>query len=970
MVPERKMIKFILCCLLVFFTISGLAQSPYFKNYIINKENPGTSVNVVFEDRSGFIWLGTRSGLYRYNGFEFQNFNDTTEEKSEVTAIAEDKDGKIWIGYQNGKIKYLLKGKFYSFQPEEGLPKQSITGIIFDKQGHMWFSTYGEGLYVYNNQYTYNFNTDDGMVDNFIYAIILDSKEQIWAGTDGGISICTFSNIEKGIKNITVEEGLPDNIVLSFAKDNKGIIYAGLYDKGYCRINERSLKIESTGVQNWEYGPVSSILPFASDDLWIGTTGSGIIELNEKQGNSIQVYKNFKGYTNARIEELIKDSEGNIWIGTNTDGLFSADKKLKFLSGINGKGLENIYAILYDSKGDLWFSTRNGLVHYFLDKEKQPLERHIVGSGTGEEIIISIYEDKYGYIWLGTFGNGLYRLNPQNYQFKRITEQDGLVNNNILSITGKDGEIWFATLGGVSSLKLPENAQDPLKLNFRNYSEAHGLGSNYIYKVFIDSKNREWFATDGRGITVLENNKFKTFNRQNGLKSEIIYSITEDKEGNIWFSTSDAGIYKFDGKNFTNYSLEDGLRSLSISALATDAKGNIVIIHDSGLDVLNPETENVLYYGEANGLSNIDPDLNAITYDPFGDIWVGTRKGIIKYSNYDEKLKTRPQTIINKVMISLNEIDTLEKKFHYHDNHIAFEYIGLWFHNPENVFYQHMLEGYDLDWIPSRDRMASYSNLSPGSYTFRVRSSTNTNFANADEETFSFVIQPPFWKTSWFIILCIVLAGIIIYVIIKVREARVQKVERLEKDKITFQFETLKNQVNPHFLFNSFNTLMTIIEEDQKLAGEYVEKLSDFFRNILTFREKDLIPLREELNLIDDYYFLQQKRFSENLTMKVDVGMDQLDDLIPPLTLQLLVENAIKHNVISKNKPLNIEVYSLDGYIYVKNNLQRKKVPESSTGVGLQNIYNRFAILSKKKVKIIENDTEYLVAVPLIKSEK
>jgi LytS/YehU family sensor histidine kinase len=178
----------------------------------------------------------------------------------------------------------------------------------------------------------------------------------------------------------------------------------------------------------------------------------------------------------------------------------------------------------------------------------------------------------------------------------------------------------------------------------------------------------------------------------------------------------------------------------------------------------------------------------------------------------------------------------------------------------------------------------------------------------------------------------------------------------------------LKSQVNPHFLFNSFNTLIAIIEEDQKTAVSYVEKLSEFFRSIVAYRDKDLIPLREEINLLDNYFFLQKKRYGQHLSLSIKIDDNTLSATrIPPLTLQLLVENAIKHNAVSKESPMLIEIFTESSNIIVQNNMNPKLLNERSSGMGLQNITNRFNLLTDEMVEIKNDGKIFSVKIPLIK---
>lgn len=195
----------------------------------------------------------------------------------------------------------------------------------------------------------------------------------------------------------------------------------------------------------------------------------------------------------------------------------------------------------------------------------------------------------------------------------------------------------------------------------------------------------------------------------------------------------------------------------------------------------------------------------------------------------------------------------------------------------------------------------------------------------------------------------------------------IKRAEQLEREGLLSQYETLKNQINPHFLFNSFNTLITLIEEDKTSASDYVQKLSDFFRIILQLRDKSIITVSEELDLIKTYIFIQQKRYGNNLIMNIKIPQQMLEMGVAPLTLQMLVENAIKHNIISTEKPLNIEISVTDNnYLLVKNNLQKRTDNEPSSGLGLQNIQNRYTFLTDKKPEVIVNSDNYAVAIPLL----
>ena len=270
----------------------------------------------------------------------------------------------------------------------------------------------------------------------------------------------------------------------------------------------------------------------------------------------------------------------------------------------------------------------------------------------------------------------------------------------------------------------------------------------------------------------------------------------------------------------------------------------------------------------------------------------------------------------------------------------------------------------------TRDRSKNFPKLDPGKYRFRIQASLNKNFKNADEASYEFVISKPFYAEFWFYLLCLSVAGGLLYWYIKSREASLKKMERLRQEKIQVQFEVLRTQVNPHFLFNSFNTLISTIEENPEMAVAYAEQLSDFFRDIINYRDKEIISLGEEVKLLNNYFQLQQKRYGKYLQLEVNISDQQCTSyFIPPLTLQLLTENAIKHNMVSKDNILTITLEITDAeLLLVKNNINPRLTKQAGAGMGLQNIVNRYNLLSNKKVSITDNGKNFIVSLPLLKN--
>lgn len=943
--------------------ISILAQVPHYNLHEVGEPYKNAQITLVYQAKNGFLWFGSNQGLFRYDGFTFKSYQvPDSLSSNEVSAIFEDNNEVLWIGYTDGSI--FFSKSFLELQPwqiEEGWPQVAITGFEMDQDHAFWIATYGEGVYCYQNNHLYNINTDDGLLGDDIYSMIKIEETQMWVGTDGGISICEWKDGAKKLQHITRKDGLPDDIIRTILPDKNGNLWIGTYDEGICFYDVNKQRIDHP-IKKWSYGPVSALEVFDNKEIWIGTEGKGVFRFN-LMDHSIQSLNIQAGRTPSKVHDLLKDQEGNIWILDNLYGIRSANRHFEFVK----EELQGVQATLMDNQGRLWLGTQQGLFS---------LERDDAGTTffqayhLGRQLnTISLYEDQFNNLWIGTFGEGLYCIHPQTGRFKHFTENDGLTNSSILSIDGKEDQVWLATLGGVTEVNNSNNILTQHVLSTKNFNLEGALGTNFIYKVFVDSQGRTWFGTDGKGISVLENGVILNYAKADSLPIKSVYSITEDLRGHIWFSTAKEGVYEFDGRYFHPLNANDGLRNLAITSLITDSRGNILIVHPSGIDLLNPVTRHLIYYDEEVGIFDIDPHLNVVCKDPYNNVWIGAKNGVMRYTVLDENLRTYPRIQLNSLSVFLNSIDFNKRsKFTYDENNLIFNYVGLWYTDPESVKYRYILEGFDLDWIESRDQQITYSNLPPGRYALKLTTTGNQVFEN-QPFIYDFSIRAPLWQQWWFIGILTLTVSVLTFLGIRSRETRIQRETLLKKEKVESQFEALKSQINPHFLFNSFNTLITIIEENPPVAVAYVEKLSDFYRSILQYRTQNVISLKEEIELVNHYAFLLKKRYGENLKLDIQSTDGSDSHFVAPLTLQILVENAIKHNIISKTKPLKIDIsVEREDYIVVCNNLQKKLSPERSTGFGLQNIINRYALLSDKKVKIEETAKAFKVGIPIIKN--
>ncbi len=958
--------------LIIFFVLAqkSSAQLLGYKSFNLLEDNQPFKINTLFKNDEGFIYAGTTNGLYTFDGKKFNKVNFLNAAiRDTVSAIFQDNTKQLWVGFKNGKIAKKINTALQYIEPDEGTPRVPITAFLQDKQNNIWFATNGEGVYYFNNNHLYLINEAEGLSDTYVHALALADNGDVLAATDQGINICKVTGTKKTVEVMGPKNGLPDYYITAITPAGNNTFWIGLQEKGFCLYNHTTKQITiPPAANNWPYGQVNTLLA-TQNNLWVATEENSLFKLadvNKPAINSftISLQKN-------NINNLLQDNEGNIWMTSAAGLIGTAADKLNLLPLYNKATYETVHTILSDYENNIWAGTDGGLIKYISPNNKIETKNYRIKQLNSKTAITGLYQDMYHNIWISTMGEGVFVLDPATGRYRNITENPLLKKASILSITGTGNTVCAGGLEGVATIfelsDLNKNIAGNYK--FTNYNDIPNIGNNYIHTVYKDRAGTIWFGTDGKGITALQNGKFAHFDKNNGLKDEHVYSFTEDAKGRIWFNTKDAGVYCYDGTKFKNYSSADGISDLKITTLKTDRLGNIIIVNEKGIDILNPDNGSITYLNNTQGIGEINTAIESVTTDLSGNILLSTANGIVVYSPVAKTIQ-QPKIIINSVQLFLQTINKdAVNHFNYNENGFTFNFTGLYYTNPAEVHYQYKLEGWDTSWIATKDQSSPFPNLRPGKYIFHVRSSLNENYSNASEATYSFTIVTPIWKRWWFIALCIIAGAALMYAYMKWRENNIKKMQLLQQEKIQFQFEVLRNQVNPHFLFNSFNTLISTIEDNPKNAVGYVEQLSEFFRNIVNYRDKDVIMLGEELTLLKTYFYLQQKRYGDNLKLNIDISEAAKKQLfIPPLTLQLLLENAIKHNAVSKETVLTIDLFMQnEKHLILRNNLNPKLSPQPGTGMGLQNIINRYNILSKDAV-VVSNDNKYFtVSLPALK---
>lgn len=811
--------------------LPAISQVPFFQEYFLLRKNESVQVNSILQDKKGYMWIGTSKGLFKFDGKNQHHY--TLKEglaDDVVTALAEDSVGRIWVGYETGQLGFFQNGHFERFDPEEGSATKPISDILFDSKGNLWFSTLNDGLYYFTSNRLYRIDEAEGLPDIYIYDLSADEHGNIWAGTDGGAALCTLKGNKVSIDIINYDDGLPDNIIKKIVPYNKDTLLLATEDAGILLYDLGSRKHHALVEQPWTYGPISDF-QLKGNKLWIACPKKGLLvyDLNNKQ---TQLYRSEEIESLEAIRRLAKDVEGNIWIGTKSGLSRTAGDGLQFIEHVAPGGNTNILAVTVDDYDNIWYANSEGL---FRKKSGQlSVTRPLQNTAYQKYTVISLYTDVKGYVWAGLYGEGVLRINPATGKIKHLSKE--LRNGNVLSITGDDNTVWLGTLGGSSKITFAANES----LSITNFSQADGLVSDFIYQVHLEN-NRAWFATDGKGVAMLNRDGFHHYS--DGLPGTVVYGMAQDGKGNLWVNVQGHGLYVFNGRKFYPCDTTVVLRDTNIHSIASDREGNIVVLNDAGIDIIDTHQNLVVYLGEEVGVRDRIGNLNAVGTDSRGDIYFGTTDGIIKYTSEQNFLQNKPKPLLKTVSLFGIPLDAAIPTLDYDQNNITFDYVGLWYLNPNGLFYTYKLDNYDRDWITTRDQSVTYSRLPAGNYTFRLRASNSQNFSQARETTVFFSISPPLWQTvPFYICTAFALAGSFFYVI-KSRERKLRRYNELLEEKVQMRTREIQLQ----------NEEIQVQNEEISAQSEEILRINENLEEMVQNRTREL---ERKNKALEEYAFI------------------------------------------------------------------------------------------------------------------
>lgn len=766
------------------------------KFYSTDKELSNSLINAVYQDRKGFIWIATENGLNKFDGTRFSiyrhNATDSTSLKNNyVRTLFEDSRGNFWIGCINGLQRYdRATDNFHELfiSRKDGRKNPHITSIIERRNGDLWIATSGQGaisLKKNSNPASFHIETEltDRIGSNYLNVIFEDSRQNLWIATEEK-GLYRYSPESKELKSYKAPYHIAGDDVSAICEDAHGQIFVGTLTKGLFRLSSRQEgNFEPVLYQNRMNLNIRTLIIDTRGKLIIGTDGEGVKEYQPQQDIIVDSEINAGpfDFSKSKVHSLIEDKDHNLWLGIFQKGLILVPGISNKFDYYGYKSIHNntigsscVMAIHTDEQATIWIGTDNDGLYAINDQGKQ-LRHYTHQAGNPQSVpgtILCLYEDSNQELWLGSYFNGLARMNKQTGTCQDATS---LLQGNLNAgkpkvsciIEDKNKNLWVGTYGsGLYKINLPTQHVTYYE-STRNENDdwsINRLPNDWISYLLEDKEGMIWIGTY-KGLAVLnpQTDNFINYKKQNNLlPGYVVYSLLENSNGEIWAGTSE-GLVCLNKDRLTPvlFTTADGLPSDIICGLAEDEKKNIWISTHQGISKLNPPEKKFINYYAGDGLQGNEFTRTAVFKDKRGKIFFGGTNGVTAFYPQDiTEIKKEMNVLItgfhvanrpvkkgdksgNNVITDTAVMDTEQFTLAYNENTFSIDFSVLEFSNPDRISYQYKIKELGDEWIstqPGTNRV-TYSSLKPGKYTFSVQARDHNNFSNI--RTVTIAITPP-----------------------------------------------------------------------------------------------------------------------------------------------------------------------------------------------------------------------------------
>jgi ligand-binding sensor domain-containing protein/signal transduction histidine kinase/DNA-binding response OmpR family regulator len=896
-------LNYYLPCLLFAFlaTINLAAQAPGLKFKRITTEQglSNSTIENIFQDKRGFIWLGTRDGLNRYDGYQmvvyrFDPKDSTSISDNFILYIYEDKKQQLWIGTINGLNRYdPATNRFVRYKHSNADPasisSNYVNCIHEDAKGNLYVSTFGGGINLYdpkkNNfiHFRHQAGKSRSLSDDRVNYIYEDTQGNFWVATESGLDLF---NREAGnfrtyqqVGDFAVEKA--NNVIRIIKEDRQGNLLLGTADNGLLIFNDREKTFRH--YRHHEKDPNSlasnllrSMLVDKKGNVWIGGVNGGL-DLFHTSAGTFYHYQNqpadIYSLSQRTASALFEDNQGNLWVGTHRGGVNLYMPNTEKFSlyrqepEVNSLSHSDVKAFCEDRQGYIWIGTDGGGLNRY--DRRQKLFRHFKydpydSKTLGSNEVLTVMEDSEGNLWSGTWGGGLSLFNPKTSSFTRFlndpADKRSISSNYIQKVfEDADKNLWIATYYG--GLNLFDRKTRSFKRVQADATQKTFLYGNNVVSLAQDKKGNLWIGTDDGGLNCLNysTKQFSHYLNEEEKKPDVRIIFTDTK-GRVWIGQ--VGLYLFDParNTFSLYTDKAGLSNEFIKGIVEDDQGNFWISTSNGITQFNPETHSFKKYNTADGLQGLEFEANAYMKTTDGEMYFGGVNGFNAF--YPENINTNafvPPVYITDFQLFNKKITANEKgsplqtdislaskiTLSYKQSSFSFGFAALNYTTLENNQYAYKLEGWDKDWnYVGNERKASYTNLSPAKYTFRVKASNNDGVWNEQGTELIIIISPPFWQTWWFrsIVCILLLAGAIAFYRFK-RKLELRKLDEQKREEM--------HQVQLQFFTNishEFRTpLSLILGPTEKLQKQEPDSPNNHYYKVIHRNANRLMNLINEL---------------------------------------------------------------------------------------------------------------------------
>ncbi|MEM8566488.1 MAG: two-component regulator propeller domain-containing protein, partial [Bacteroidota bacterium] len=799
----------------------------------IEMEMSESSATQIFEDSYGFLWVGTPNGLNRFDGTSFQVYEKSSDGITGLTdgyieCIYEDDDLQLFIGSNRGLNIYdrsLNIIKRYPFKMEGKVLQSQYIGAIAKSKDFLWIGTERMGVYRYDTKsgetenLTFEQIHEDGPNNNYIV--------EIFPLLDNRIVIVTQVQIYVIDENLNILGTAPNTIDVSSAlQQNKTDFWVGLHNGQLVEVNitvDNQIKMNFITVN-----PGYTILSLEADNngnIWVGSENDGLSiysKETQKLAHLRSDIKKPKSITSNSIWSLHKAKNGVMWVGPFKQGLsfydpdyykFTHIKKDPFNNQTLSNNIVNCFA--EEANGNLWIGTDGGGLNYW-DRNNNTFKSYALDEGNlNSNVVLCLFQDDRNRLWTGTWAKGLTFFDPETETYTHWKKENSFLgSNNVLDIIqDQKGRVWIATLFGGLHVYYPATNKHR---HFRLESEIDGSEVITMARLLEDKSGNVWVGTQTAGLFRIFENGSNSWSTQHyhsldtirGLSNDFINTIIEDEQGTIWIGTQ-AGLNQYDSSNdtFKSVTKSDGLKDDAIKGIIKDKEGFLWLSTGNGIVRYQPDKGQSQHYDDKDGLQGNQFNAASFFVTQKNELLFGGSNGFniftianAKKRENSPKIYLSGLKVFNKSVIAADETGILDKDisqtdtvtFDYDQSVINFDFRAITYRHPQKVKYAYYLDGFESEWNYVDNPGATYTNLSPGTYTLRIKSTNSDGVWGEEVKTLTIIVTPPFWATWWFLtLLGLVVLGAI-YSIYLIRIRNLKSYQILLEDQINERTRELK----------------------------------------------------------------------------------------------------------------------------------------------------------------------------------